>query len=56
MVKKESFKEDDGAIMLDPDINIKVKFDQILLDCNKGDFINNSIDAPVRETPLEPDQ
>ena len=27
MVKKESFKEEDGAIMIDPDINIKDKFD-----------------------------
>jgi hypothetical protein len=53
MVKKESFKEEDGAIMLDPDINIKAKFDQILMDCNKDNFINNSIDAPVRATPIE---
>jgi hypothetical protein len=52
MVKKESFKEEDGAIMLDPDINIKAKFDEILMDCNKENFINNSIDAPVRATPI----
>jgi hypothetical protein len=53
MVKKESFKEEDGAVMLDPDINIKAKFDAILLDCNKENFINNSLGAPVRAVPLE---
>ena len=39
--------------MLDPDINIKAKFDAILLDCNKENFINNSLGAPVRMVPLE---
>ena len=34
--------------MLDPDINIKEKFDQIVLPCNSVDRINNSINAPVR--------
>ena len=52
MVKKESFKEEDGAIMLDPDINIKVKFDEIIMDCNKTNYLNNSINAPIRTTPL----
>jgi len=48
MVRKESFKEDEGAILLDPDINIKEKFDQIDLPCNTEDRINNTINAPVR--------
>jgi len=48
MVRKEAFKEDEGAILLDPDINIKEKFDQIDLPCNQEDRINNTINAPVR--------
>lgn len=27
MVRKEAFREDEGAIMIDPDINIKEKFE-----------------------------
>jgi hypothetical protein len=26
------------------------------MDCNKDNFINNSIDAPVRATPIDSDQ
>jgi len=48
MVRKEAFKEDEGAILLDPDINIKEKFDQIDLPCNQEDRINNTINARVR--------
>jgi len=48
MVRKEAFKEDEGAIMLDPDINIKEKFDQIDLPCNEENRINNTIGAPLR--------
>ena len=45
--KKESFKEDEGAIMIDPDINIREKFAQIELPCNKEKRINNTFNAPV---------
>lgn len=48
MVRKEAFKEEEGAIMLDPDINIKEKFDLIDLKCNTENRINNAINAPVR--------
>ena len=48
MVRKEAFKDDEGAILLDPDINIKEKFDEIELPCNQEDRINNSINAPLR--------
>lgn len=34
--------------MLEPGINIKEKFDQIELACNKEQRINNTINAPVR--------
>jgi len=48
MVRKEAFKEDEGAIMLDPDINIKEKFDLITLPCDIENRINNAFNAPVR--------
>jgi hypothetical protein len=48
-VKKEPFKpEETNVIMIDPDINIKEKFEQIDLACNMEQRINNTIDAPVR--------
>jgi hypothetical protein len=48
-VKKEPFKQDEGnVIMIEPGINIKEKFDQIELACNKEQRINNTINAPVR--------
>ena len=50
MVRKEAFKEDEGAIMIDPDINIKEKFEEIDLPCNTVKRINNSINAPIRPT------
>lgn len=34
MVRYEPFKEGEGAILIDPDINIKEKFDKIDLPCN----------------------
>ena len=46
--RKEAFKEEEGAIMIDPDINIKDKFQQIDLPCNKERRINNSFNAPIR--------
>lgn len=49
MVRKEAFREDEGAIMLDPDINIKEKFDKIQLPCDNEARINNTINAPIRE-------
>ena len=48
MVRKEAFKEDEGAVMLDPDINIKEKFDLIDLPCNTESRMNNAINAPKR--------
>ena len=48
MVRKEAFKEDEGAIMLDPDINIKEKFDEIRLPCSEENRINNTLGAPTR--------
>jgi hypothetical protein len=47
--KKEAFKEEEGAIMIDPDINIKDKFRIIDLPCNKETRINNAFNAPVRQ-------
>ena len=49
IIRKEAFKDDEGAVMLDPDINIKEKFDQIDLPCNIENRINNSINAPKRD-------
>lgn len=48
MVRKEAFKEEEGAVMIDPDINIKEKFEEIDLPCNTVKRINNTIDAPIR--------
>ena len=50
MVRKEAFKEEEGAIMIDPDINIKEKFEEIDLPCNTERRMNNSINAPIRPT------
>ena len=47
--KKEAFKEGEGAIMIDPDINIKDKFRAIDLPCNKERRMNNALHAPVRQ-------
>lgn len=52
MVRKEAFREDEGAIMLDPDINIQEKFDRIKLPCDHEARMNNAINAPVREPRL----
>lgn len=35
--------------MIEPDINIKEKFDKIDLPCNIENRINNSMNAPKRE-------
>lgn len=48
-VKKEPFKEDDeNVILIEPEINIKEKFDQIDLMCNKEHRINNTFNAPLK--------
>jgi hypothetical protein len=48
-VKKEPFKpEDSNVILIDPDINIKEKFEAIDLACNKEQRINNTFNAPMR--------
>ncbi len=48
-VKKEPFKPDEtNVIMIDPDINIKEKFEQIDLACNMEQRINNTFNAPMR--------
>ena len=48
-VKKEPFKQDEGDVLLiDPDINIKEKFDAIDLLCNQEQRINNTLNAPMR--------
>ncbi|CDW76833.1 UNKNOWN [Stylonychia lemnae] len=46
-VKKEPFK-DENVILIDPEINIKEKFDQIDLLCNKENRINNTLNAPIK--------
>ena len=48
-VKKEPFRGDDSnVILIDPDINIKEKFDRIDLACNKEYRINNTLNAPMK--------
>ena len=46
-VKKEPFK-DDNVILIDPDINIKEKFEKIDLPCNVESRMNNAVNAPVK--------
>ena len=52
MVRKEAFREDEGAIMLDPDINIKEKFDQIKLPYDNELRMNNTVNASICEPRL----
>ena len=49
-VKKEPFKpeEDPNVILIEPDINIKEKFEAIELACDTEQRINNTINAPIR--------
>jgi hypothetical protein len=44
----EAFKEDEGAVMIDPGFNIREKFNEIDLPCNKEKRVNNNINAPVK--------
>lgn len=48
MVRKEAFREDEGAIMIDPDININEQFEKIDLPCNRENRMNNTFNAPLR--------
>ena len=48
-VKKEPFREEEGNfILIDPDINIKEKFEAIDLACNREQRLNNTFNAPLR--------
>ena len=54
MVKKEAFKDDEGAAIIDPGYDIKEKFEEIDLPCNTDRRLNNTINAPIRpSTPRE---
>lgn len=44
----EAFKEEEGAVMIDPGFNIREKFNEIDLPCNKEKRVNNNINAPVK--------
>lgn len=46
-VKKEPFTDPD-IILIDPDINIKEKFELIDLACNTEQRINNTFHAPMK--------
>ena len=48
MVRKEAFKDDEGAVMIDPDIKIREQFEKIELPCNQENRMNNTINAPIR--------
>jgi hypothetical protein len=47
--RKDPFKEDEGAVNIDPDINIRDKFNKIRLPCEESVRLNNSFNAPVIE-------
>ena len=47
-VKKEPFRDSENVIMIETDINIKEKFEQIDLACNRERRINNSLNAPLK--------
>ena len=47
-VKKEPFRDDNNVILIEPDINIKEKFDEIDMACNKENRINNQFNAPMK--------
>lgn len=48
MARREAFGEDEGAIMIEPDINIKDKFEAINLPCNMERRVNNTFNAPMQ--------
>jgi hypothetical protein len=47
-VNHQPFKDDNNIILIEPDINIKEKFDKIDLPCNTEQRINNTLNAPIR--------
>jgi len=54
MVKKEAFRDDEGAAIIDPGFDIKEKFEEIDLPCNTERRLNNTMNAPLRpSTPRE---
>jgi len=52
MVRKEEFKEEDGAVMLEPEVDVKETFDKIIH--SEVPRLNNTLDAPVRDKPVQP--
>ena len=50
MVKKESFKDDEGAAIIDPGYDFKEKFEEIDALTNNERRLNNTMNAPVRPT------
>ena len=46
---QEPFKEDEGAVNLDPGFEVGEQFAKITLPCDEGTFINNQINAPTRD-------
>ena len=48
-VHQEPFKEEEGAVNLDPGIQIDEEFAKVVLPCDEGTFINNQINAPKRD-------
>jgi len=51
MARREAFGEEEGAVMIEPDFNIKDKFEKILLPCMQEERINNTMNAPVKRSP-----
>jgi hypothetical protein len=48
-VHQEPFKDEDGAVNLDPGIEVDEEFAKVLLPCSQGEFLNNQIGAPERK-------
>lgn len=44
---KEKFKEEEGAVNLQPEIDIREKISKIQLPCNEVQRINNTFNAPI---------
>ena len=53
-VHREPFKEDEGAVNLDPDINIEEKFRRVLEAADDDERMNNQLNAPVRAIRTSP--
>ena len=46
-IKKESFNDDDeNVILIQPNLNIQERLASIDLECNKNEFLNNTLSAP----------